>query len=220
MLDATIHFDSADPRDHTTTTVINKQPATFDKDGSTGETICAKCGAEIIKSKRINKISTIRLSRASYTYNGKVLRPIVTVKDTEENILKQNRDYTVQYSGEGKSVGRYTVMITFNGNYTGTKTLTYTINPKSTSLKSVSRFSKGFTVKWNKNAKEVTGYQIRYSQKKNMSGAKIVTVKNAKTTSCKIKKLKVNKKYYVQIRTYKTTGGKTYYSSWSSKKML
>ena len=48
-----------------------------------------------------------------------------------------------------------------------------------------------------------------------MTGAKTTTVKGYKYTGKKITKLKAKKKYYVQVRTYKTVSGKNYYSSWS-----
>lgn len=53
-----------------------------------------------------------------------------------------------------------------------------------------------------------------------MSGAKTVTVAKAKTTTKTIKQLKAKKKYYVQIRTYKTVNGTKYYSAWSKKKNI
>ena len=37
-----------------------------------------------------------------------------------------------------------------------------------------------------------------------------------KTVSTVIKNLKQGKTYYVRIRTYKTVGGKKYYSEWSA----
>ena len=81
------------------------------------------------------------------------------------------------------------------------------------------------TVKWRKSnekivGKNIDGYQIRYSLKKSMKSAKIVTVKGWTVTSKKIKKLKAKKKYYVQIRTYKKTDGKTYKSAWSAAKAV
>ena len=66
----------------------------------------------------------------------------------------------------------------------------------------------------------ITGYQIRCSLKSSMAGAKTVTVKGYAKTSTKVKKLKAKKKYYVQIRTYKTVNGKNYYSNWSAKKTV
>ena len=50
----------------------------------------------------------------------------------------------------------------------------------------------------------IAGYQIRYSTKASMAGAKIKTIKGYKNTSKKITKLKANKKYYVKVRTYKS----------------
>ena len=66
----------------------------------------------------------------------------------------------------------------------------------------------------------ITGYQIRYSTSSKMTSAKTKTVKGYKYTSKKITKLKAKKKYYVQVRTYKTVSGKTYYSSWSGIKSV
>jgi predicted pyridoxine 5'-phosphate oxidase superfamily flavin-nucleotide-binding protein len=82
---------------------------------------------------------------------------------------------------------------------------------------------KAFTVKWTKqsaaNQKKFNGYEIRYSLKSNMSGAKYA--KAAKSSkSKKISKLAKKKKYYVQVRTYTVKNGKTYYSKWSAKKSV
>ena len=87
----------------------------------------------------------------------------------------------------------------------------------------VSKGTKSFTAKWKKasksNQKKMTGYQIRYSTKSNMSGAKYVTAKKT-SKSKKIKKLSRKKTYYVQVRTYMKKNGVTYYSSWSSRKSV
>ena len=71
-----------------------------------------------------------------------------------------------------------------------------------------------------KKAKNVTGYQIRYSLKKNMKGSKTVTIKKASTQKKVISKLKSKKTYYFQIRSYKTVNGTKYYSNWSGKKKV
>ena len=42
----------------------------------------------------------------------------------------------------------------------------------------------------------------------------------AKTVKKVIKSLKAKKYYYVRVRTYKTVGGKKYYSSWSKSKKI
>ena len=88
----------------------------------------------------------------------------------------------------------------------------------ATLITSLSAKDNGFTVKWKKKTK-ITGYQIQYStNSKFKKGNKSIKIKNAKTGSKKITKLKSNKKYYVRIRTYKIVNKKTYYSSWSKKK--
>ncbi|MGN0527529.1 MAG: fibronectin type III domain-containing protein, partial [Eubacterium sp.] len=99
-------------------------------------------------------------------------------------------------------------------------TLYFTIKPKATSISSVSAKSKGFTVKWKKQATQTTGYQIQYSTSSKFTSPKTVTVSSYKTTSKTISKLKSKKKYYIRIRTYKTVSGTKYYSSWSSAKSV
>lgn len=86
----------------------------------------------------------------------------------------------------------------------------------TTTITSVKAKSKAFTVKWKKKS-GITGYQIQYStNSKFKKGNKSIKIKNAKTISKKITKLKAAKKYYVRIRTYK---GKKY-SKWSKVKSI
>ena len=86
----------------------------------------------------------------------------------------------------------------------------------TTTITSIKAQSKAFTVKWKKKS-GITGYQIQYStNSKFKKGNKSIKIKNAKTVSKKITKLKVAKKYYVRIRTYK---GKKY-SKWSKVKSI
>ena len=84
----------------------------------------------------------------------------------------------------------------------------------STSISSIKVKNEAITVKWKKKS-GITGYQIQYStNSKFKKGNKSIKIKNAKTISKKITKLKAAKKYYVRIRTYK---GKKY-SKWSKVK--
>ena len=61
---------------------------------------------------------------------------------------------------------------------------------------------------------------MQYSVYKNFKKAKTKTIKKTKTTSASVSKLKKKKTYYVRVRTYKTVGGKKYYSSWSKVKKV
>ncbi len=84
----------------------------------------------------------------------------------------------------------------------------------STSISSIKVKNEAITIKWKKKS-GITGYQIQYStNSKFKKGNKSIKIKNAKTISKKITKLKAAKKYYVRIRTYK---GKKY-SKWSKVK--
>ena len=169
----------------------------------------------------ISKISLVSISKTTFTYNGKTQTPTVTVKDSKKKTLKNKTDYTVTYSRGRKNVGRYSVKVKFKGNYSGGKTFYYNIVPKATSVKSVKGLSKGMQVNLKLQKTQTTGYQIQYSTFKNFKNAKTVPVKN-NVSDKKITKLMAKKKYFVRVRTYKTTkfSGKNYniYSSWSSAK--
>ena len=95
-------------------------------------------------------------------------------------------------------------------------TVTFAASMPTTTITSIKAQNKAFTVKWKKKS-GITGYQIQYStNSKFKKGNKSIKIKNAKTGSKKITKLKSNKKYYVRIRTYK---GKKY-SKWSKVKSI
>ena len=98
------------------------------------------------------------------------------------------------------------------------KQIFYLMTQKITSLKNNS--GRKAVVKYGKNNR-ATGYQIQYStsSKFKKNATKAVTAKKA-TTSVTLKNLKKGKKYYVRVRSYKTYGGKTYYSAWSAQKSV
>ena len=86
----------------------------------------------------------------------------------------------------------------------------------ATSIKKLTKGKTTITVSFKK-VKNVSGYQIEYSKNKSFKSSKKIKV-SAEKSSAKLKKLSSKKKYYVRIRAYKKSGGKTYYSSWSSAK--
>lgn len=169
----------------------------------------------------INK-GTITINNSNIIYNGKKQTPSVKVTDSSGNIIDAEC-YSITYKNN-KNVGKATVEIIFKGNYSGKLTKTFTIKPPTTKLSKIMKGSKSVTVKWKKQRKQTTGYQIQYATNKKFKSAKKITIKNNKKTSSKIKKLKKNKKYYVRIRTYKTVkinGKKTnIYSNWSNVKSV
>lgn len=181
---------------------------------------CDVCGYE--DEYIIEPIESVSLEKTSFTYNGKVQKPSVSVMAADGTELSED-DYDVSYAKGLKNVGSYAVTVNFKNNYVGTKKLTYKINPKSTTLSKITRpRSRQIKVTWKKQATQTTGYEIQYStsSKFTKKTTKKITVKKNKTTKTTIKKLKSRKKYYVRIRTYKKVGKTKYYSSWSKAKSI
>lgn len=189
--------------------------AGFGKDGEISSK-CSRCS--IIKSyRKIYSVKQVKLSKTSYTYNGKCNTPAVTVCDSKGNKLKQNRDYKVTYIGGRKNVGKYTIKISLIGDYSGNKNMTYCIKPQTVSVSSINCKKLKLTVKIKKLPKQTDGFQVQYSTDKHFSkNTKKTEVKKKK--SCSVSKLKKGKKYYVRVRSYKSVKGVKYYSSWSKSK--
>lgn len=160
-------------------------------------------------------------------YTGKAIKQIPFIYSGKwdslmgqyENELRKGKDYTITYKNN-VAVGTATMIIKGIGEYKGTITKTFKIFPLDTSIVSLKKGKKAFTVKWKKRAKQTTGYQIQYSRSKYFKKAKTLTVKKNTITSKTIKKLKKKTKYYVHVRTYKKVGGKVYYSDWSKRKSI
>lgn len=67
-----------------------------------------------------------------------------------------------------------------------------------------------------KKGTSITGYQIQYSTENKFKKSKTQTVTLAKSaTSAELRKVIPNKKYYIRMRSYKTSSGKKVYSDWS-----
>ena len=81
--------------------------------------------------------------------------------------------------------------------------------------------SKGFTVKWKKQATQTDGYLIQYTTDKDFKKeVKTKTIKKVDTTKATIEGLAGAKTYYVRICTYKLLNGKKYCSTWSKMKSV
>lgn len=100
-------------------------------------------------------------------------------------------------------------------------TTAFAAAPKNPTVSSVSAGAAAFTVKWKK-VSGVTGYQVQYSTSSKFTSktSKTATAKKDKTTAKTVSGLKSKTKYYVRVRTYKTSGKKKKYSSWSSAKSV
>lgn len=214
LLDMTPNNDNPCINGHTKVRTVTK--ATINKNGKI-VTTCSVC-KKTLSTAIIPKISSVKLSSNTFTYNGKTIKPSVIVKDSKGKKIN-NSNYTVAYSKGRKNVGNYKVTIKFKGNYSGTVNKTFTIIPKSTTLTNLSSSKKKVTVKWKKQVSQTNGYQLQYSLNSNFKSAKLLNVTNNKATSKSISNLKSKKKYYVRIRTYKNVkvNGKStkLYSTWS-----
>ena len=214
LLDMTPNNDNPCINGHTKVRTVTK--ATINKNGKI-VTTCSVC-KKTLSTKIIPKISSVKLSNSTFTYNGKTIKPLVIVKDSKGKKIN-NSNYTVAYSKGLKNVGNYKVTIKFKGNYSGTVNKTFTIIPKSTTLTNLSSSKKKVKVKWKKQVSQTNGYQLQYSLSSNFKSAKLLNVTSNKATTKLISNLKSKKKYYVRIRTYKNVkvNGKStkLYSTWS-----
>lgn len=205
---------------HTAETLFLK--AEPGKDGEIKEK-CSICGT-VLAQTVIYAPKTVTFSKDSYVYDGKTKKPGVVLKDSRGQVIDAGQ-YTVTFK-DNKNVGKATAVITLKGNYSGSLKECFTIIPKATQIAKVTAKSKSFEVKWKKQSVQTDGYVIQYSTSKKFtkSTTKSVTVKNKKTTSQTVKKLKAKKKYYVRICTYKNIkeNGKTVKlcSQWSKPKTV
>ena len=222
---------------HTPQQVVEK--ATPYKDGRI-YCACSVCGIELdgkwdidydsYDIRTISHPNYIEILQTSFTYDGKPKYPDVKVgyiiyDDDDvyyEEEFTKNKDYTVTYKNNTE-IGTGTVTINFKGEYEGQVIKTFNILPPPTSIKDYYPESKKVTVLWKKANSVITGYQIQYSMKYNMSNSKTITIANKNTIQTVIKGLKNNKNddfYYARIRTYKKIGNNTIYSNWSETNLI
>lgn len=184
---------------------------------------CTVCGA-VVESANIPALSpksissaTVSLSIATYSFDGKVKTPSVTVK-LGSAALRNGIDYVVSYSNN-KNVGKATVVITGKGLYAGTITRTFVINPAKQEIQKLTAKSKGFYIDYAAKG-HATGYEIQYATNSSFSGAKKTVITSNKTDKVTVSKLRENKKYYVRVRTYTIVNGIKYYGAWSAVKTV
>lgn len=99
-----------------------------------------------------------------------------------------------------------------------TKPAEKAVAPKKAVVKRVKSLDKKkikITVK--KSSKQVSGYEVILSTKKNFKNAKKITTKKNVIT---VKKLKAGKKYFVKVRAFKKVGNKKIYGNYSTVKKV
>ncbi|MBQ3137738.1 MAG: InlB B-repeat-containing protein [Clostridia bacterium] len=190
-----------------------------------GETVKLKENTTLYAVWERNKeyeTEKVKLSKRKYTYNGKVKTPSVTVTDTNGNILREGKDYTLSYSKGRKNPGRYKVTVSYKEKFSGKDTLFFTILPRSTKITSLVSDDEKITVKFKRQAQKTTGYAIQYSTNSDFSAEETVTLlmDGVRKTAKAIRNLAPDTKWYVRVRTFTEKDDTTYYSDWSDAKSI
>lgn len=175
-----------------------------------------------LKTKSYNnnvKCCKLKQSATLFEYDNKTHKPRVKLYAPNGEKLKKGTDYTIKLPKASKNINNYVIRVKLKGKYRGSFTVNYSISPKGTSVKSVKPKDYTAVVKWKKQNKNTSGYQVMVNNSSNnLNYAKKVTVKGKNKTSCTVKGLKVNTVYYARVRTYKTVNGKKVFSDWSKPK--
>ena len=230
-----------------TITYSSSNPKAAVVDPATGKVTIKGGGTAAIMAyaaKGTNYISgstfcTIKVTKRSNTIKASNIRRTWYAKAWNISInAKVYGKASLKYSSSSKSVkvdkkGRITIAAKFTGSAritirssatagynAATKHITVTVNPAGTTLTTAKNLSgRKAQITWKKNG-YVTGYEIQYSVNKNFRSGSKKTVSGASKTKYTLTKLQKNKTYYVRIRTYKKSGTKKYYSSWSKVKAV
>ena len=157
----------------------------------------------------------LKLSKTSYVYTGKNLKPTVTVYNGNKKV--SSKYYTVTYKNN-KNTGYATVIVKGKGKfakYAGKAT--FTIKPKTMKNPVVKKGAKKtLNVSWRRDA-QATKYVVQYSQSSKFKGktTKTVTINNNKTGKTVLKGLTSRKNYYVRVRSCKVVNGKEIWGAYS-----
>ena len=137
-------------------------------------------------------ITSVILSKSSYTYNGKIQRPKIKYVIAGDKIVIAD-NYDVVYSGgDSTDAGKYTVTVIGKGRFTGSASASYTINKAANPVKIT--------------AKNVAvSYKSLKKKAKTVKRASAIAVKGAATklsyTLTKVKNTKFKKYFRVNNKT-------------------
>lgn len=187
-------------------TVVQK--ATTKKDGYEALS-CRNCG-EKKSGTVIAKANNFTLSDTDYTYTGYVKKPVVTVRDANGKLLKEGRDYNINYLTNRKSLGEHKVQVKLCGDYKGSKTLTFNIELGKVKKLKASQATKTLYLDWDE-VKGAYGYRVTVLQ-----GYNVVYSKNVQDNDAKVTDLLPGTKYKVKVKAYRRDNGTNIYASSTS----
>ena len=225
--DKTIEIGSTDAENHGNIVLKNDKKATCKDEGYTGDEYCEDCGKLVKTGTKISVTNEHTwdagkvTKAATCTQAGEKTYTCSVCGATKKEIIKKTEHEWAPRT-ETKVSGK-DVVTTTKKTYDQCSVCKSVRNMKTVNSVRIKTPSvtlkagkKSFTAK-TKKLSGINGYQIRYSVKKNMKKSKTVTTKK---TSKTVKKLISKKKYYVQVRAYKTVNGKKVFSSWSKVKNI
>ena len=189
---------------------------------TSGSTFCT-----IKVTKRSNTIKASNIRRTWYakarkiSINAKVYGKAPLKYSSSSKSVKVDKKGRITIAAKFTGSARITIRSSATAEYNAaTKSITVTVNPAGTTLMTAKNLSgRKAQITWKKN-RYVTGYEIQYSVNKNFRSGSKKTVSGVSKTKYTLIKLQKNKTYYVRIRTYKKSGTKKYYSSWSKVKAV
>ena len=151
----------------------------------------------------ISKLKT-SLSRSTFTYNGDVKKPAVTIKNGSYT-LKENTDFKVSYKSN-RNAGTAQAIVEGTGLYEGKATLEFKIYKKDISQLSPVLSSSGYT--YDRNAKEPsvriqygnltlaqgTDYTVEYTDNRNAGTGKVTITGKGNYKGTVIKEITIDRK--------------------------
>ena len=152
----------------------------------------------------------ISIPYSSYTYSGSAIKPKVTVKFKDGDVIPTS-DYTLTYSNNIK-VGTATITIRGRGsNVTGTYKKTFVVKPAKNEITSITSTKGAFKITWKRGTAGTVGYQVQYSTDKNfVNNVHSYTSANLSDLSENFSKApNSGETWYVKVRSFYTKDGKT-----------
>lgn len=137
--------------------------------------------------------------------NGGEIKTIATTSKTTytDQKIKSGNEYCYYLVANGKN--------SYKSERSASHNFYFLTPPQNLKVRAIKNRSASLT--WKK-VRGAGGYQIRYSLNKNMKSSKKINIKKASTLRKVIRNLK-KKKYYFQIRSWRTFPGYKVYSTWS-----